>query len=127
MSPFFYAGIGLVLGLGIAGLVGYWFNRRLNRRWERTTGAAYVVDTLGNLEKLRSGDAQGAIKSNEMLLDVGVMRLGQQLALLPRQRRSSDDLYWLQRAKEYRQKCPRSSGVPEVDAEVARSFRLLET
>ena len=127
MSPFFYAGIGLVLGLGIAGLVGYWFNRRLNRRWERTTGAAYVVDTLGNLEKLRSGDAQGAIKSNEMLLDVGVMRLGQQLALLPRQRRSSDDLYWLQRAKEYRQKCPRSSGVPEVVAEVARSFRLLET
>ncbi len=127
MSSFIYAGIGFVLGLGIAGLVGHWFYRRVNRRWERTTGASYVVDTLGNLEKLRSGDTQEAIKRNEILLDVGVMRLGQQLALLSRQRRNSDDLYWLQRAKEYRQKFPRSSGVPEVDAEVAHSFGLLET
>jgi hypothetical protein len=54
------------------------------------------------------------------------MRLGQQLALLPRHRRSSDDLYWLQRAKEYQQEFPRSSGVAEVDTEVARSFKLLE-
>lgn len=72
-------------------------------------------------------DAQRAIKSSEMLLDVGVMRLGQQLALLPLHRRSSDDLYWLQRAKEYRQMFPRTSGIPEIDAEVARSFKLLES
>jgi hypothetical protein len=118
--------IGLISGLVIGGAVGVYFYRRLDTEWSRASASFDLCTACITLERLRSGQIEGAIKVNEHLLNSGVMGLARQLRVIVPKRRSPDDVHWLRRAREYRAKFPRTGGVPEVDAAVTQAFALVD-
>jgi len=81
------------------------------------------------LECLRDGRTNDAIRELEQKLDGDLMVLGGGLDAMKQmtgRQVDVDDLKTLQRAKDYRLKFPRSTGVPQLDRSVERAFSHLE-
>jgi hypothetical protein len=82
-------------------------------------GGVYMEVRL--LENLRSGDNTKAIATLESQLDRNLISLG----LVPEQRRKERTLKALRVAKEYRERFPRATDHPQVDASVQRTLDLV--
>lgn len=126
MSEYLYISFGFVGGLAIGGFIGTHFYRRLDAKWSRLMAVHNLSNAYLNLEALRSEKVAHTIKMNELLLDAGIAGLGNRLRTIPPKRRSPDYVNWLRRAKEYRAKYPRPSGMPEVDSAIEQAFKLIE-
>lgn len=83
-------------------------------------GGVYMGVRLLNI--LRSGDNTKAIAVLENQLDGNLISLG----AMPEQRRKERTLKALRLAKEYRERFPRATHDPEVDASVQRTLDLVD-
>ncbi len=126
MNAHIYFFIGLVSGLAISGSVGVYFYHRLDAEWSKVSANFNLCQAYITLERLRSGKSEDAIKFNEHLLDAGVMDLARVLRKIPPQRRGTNNVHLLRKAKDYRARFPYTGGIPEVDMAVARALALAD-
>jgi hypothetical protein len=118
--------IGLITGFVISGCIGFYLFRRLDARWSKLLAIYDLSQPYKILEALRSEKTAHAIKLSESSLDAGILGLGRLLRSVSSKHRNADDVYWLRKAKEYRAKYPRTTGLPNIDSGIAEAFALVD-
>jgi|SRR5688572_21490164 len=115
-----------VIGAAAGGWAVSRFWDRLNNDLSLGPLGAEASTTVRTLERLRAGNATGAVELLEIKLDGALVGLGAFMRETPPSNRDPLHLKVLSMARDYRARFPRTHDSPEVARSIARAFTLLD-